>query len=354
MFELAADLLPELARGRAVAVVTVVAVDGSAPRALGSSMAVTEDGRAIGSISGGCVEADAYRLARETLADGRARRERFGFSDEDALRAGLSCGGRLGVLAYRLLPADADAIAQLRRAQAGEPAGAALVFDAEGGALRLPGPRHDGSGDPLLAELDRRIRAGSTGLASAPGADGARVLYLVRAAPARMIVFGAVDFSGALCDAAGLLGYRVTVCDPREVFATRERFPSAAEVVVAWPDEYLAGQELDERTVVCVLSHDERFDVPALQAALAQPFAYVGAMGSRRTHERRLRQLREAGVSEEALRRLHSPIGLDLGGATPEETAVAILAEIIACRHAASGMPLALLDGPIHRRAGRS
>ncbi len=168
-----------------------------------------------------------------------------------------------------------------------------------------------------------------------------------------MVIFGAVAFAGALSAAAALLGYRVSVCDPRTPFATPERFPAAHEVVAEWPSDYLARLDVDERTVVCVLSHDARTDVPLLGLALSLPVAYVGALGSRRTHEERTRMLRDAGVGEGELARLHSPIGLDLGAATPEETAVSILAEVIAARSGRDARPLGETSGPIHAGADR-
>jgi xanthine dehydrogenase accessory factor len=169
-----------------------------------------------------------------------------------------------------------------------------------------------------------------------------------------MLVFGAVDFAAALSQAGAFLGYRVTVCDARPVFATPARFPYADEVVVDWPHRYLERTAVDSRTAVCVLTHDAKFDIPLLRLALDLPVAYVGAMGSRRTHDERLRLLREAGVPEEQLARLRSPIGLDLGARTPEETAVSITAEIIACANQGTGLPLSQGTGPIHRRLVRS
>jgi xanthine dehydrogenase accessory factor len=173
----------------------------------------------------------------------------------------------------------------------------------------------------------------------------------VYAPPPQMVVFGAVDFTAALVDAAKLLGYRVTVCDPRPVFATPRRFPRADEVVVAWPDRFLEerGDRLGPRDALCVLTHDHKFDVPALLAALKTQAGYIGAMGSRRTHAERLERLREAGADEAALERLMAPIGLDIGARTPQETAVAICAEIIARRTGATGRSLRELSGPIHR-----
>lgn len=313
MFDIAGEILRELDAGRPVGVVVVTAVFGSAPRAVGSAMAVTADGRAIGSISGGCVEAEAYELARAALASGESVATRLGGPD-DPFAAGLSCGGTLAVVALRV---SADA-----------PVGIA---------------------DALRASL-----SGASSLRLDVGGDEA--FRLVKDAEPRLVIVGAVDFSGALADAARLLGYRVTVVDPRPVFATAERFPSAHEVVVAWPDAYLRDVDegdgpLTERDAVAVLTHQERLDVPALTVALASAAGYVGAMGSRGTHVRRMAALREAGVSDDALAKLRSPIGLDLGGTTPAETAVAIVAEMVAMRAHATGRPLAQTAGPIHRAA---
>ncbi|MFE7117545.1 XdhC family protein, partial [Streptomyces sp. NPDC057654] len=170
--------------------------------------------------------------------------------------------------------------------------------------------------------------------------------------PPRMIVFGAVDFASALVRTGKFLGYHVTVCDARPVFATRVRFPEADDIVVEWPHHYLGRTATDSRTVLCVLTHDAKFDVPLLEAALRLPVAFVGAMGSRRTHEDRNRRLREVGVTETELARLHSPIGLDLGARTPEETALSIAAEIVAAREGGTGRPLTGAGVPIHRAAG--
>ncbi|KOG87475.1 XshC-Cox1-family protein, partial [Streptomyces varsoviensis] len=167
--------------------------------------------------------------------------------------------------------------------------------------------------------------------------------------PPRMIVFGAVDFASALVRTGKFLGYHVTVCDARPVFATRVRFPEADDIVVEWPHRYLQRTATDGRTVLCVLTHDAKFDVPLLETALRLPVAFVGAMGSRRTHEDRDRRLRDVGVTEAELSRLHSPIGLDLGARTPEETALSIAAEIVAAREGGTGRPLTGAHTPIHR-----
>jgi xanthine dehydrogenase accessory factor len=367
MFELASELLARLdgapaAAPARLAVVTVTHVLGSAPRALGSSMAVDREGRVIGSISGGCVEAQAYALAEELLATGLTATDHFGFDDDAAFAAGLTCGGQLRVFGTTVTAADAAVVEQLRAAASGRSAGLALVIagpDGQRGRVITDSgvPPTDTAGRRILADLRARIATGvsSTTEAECDG-ETLEVLHLVHATPPRLIVFGAVDFSAALSDAAALRGYRVTVCDARPVFATPERFPGADEVVVAWPHRYLAAEaeagRLDGRTALAVLTHDEKFDVPVLSTALALArdgrVGYVGAMGSRSTHDRRLALLQEAGVPVDAIELLHSPIGLDLGASTPQETAVSIVAEIVRARNGASGRPLAGRTGPIH------
>ncbi|MCU1445076.1 XdhC family protein [Cryobacterium sp.] len=383
MLEIAGPVLDALARGQGLAIATVTRVLGSAPRTLGTSMAVTDTGAVIGSISGGCVEGDLYEAAAEVLADGRGRVAEYGVSDDDAFAAGLSCGGTIEVYLTELAPAGhrnavpAAVLGQLRAAAAGLAAGLAVVVAGPGTGLVLTPQDDEPAAAPvpaasvpaasvpaasvgLDADSNRRIRAelrarlagGRTALGTVDCAGlEARVLFLVAAAPPRFLIFGAGDFASALSAAASLLGYRVTVCDARAVFATPERFPTADEVVVAWPSDYLAGTDTDARTVICVLSHDEKFDLPLLQAALRLDVAYVGAMGSRRTHDRRMHRLQDAGLSGAELDRLHSPIGLDLGASTPEETAVSILAEVLATRSGGSGAPLGDRTGPIHRPA---
>lgn len=381
MLEIAGPVLDALGHGHRVAIATVTRVLGSAPRTLGTAMAVTDAGAVIGSISGGCVEGAIYDSARDVLETGRGLLTEFGVSDDDAFAVGLSCGGTVDVFLQELAPAGPGAahprnavtpavLHQLRRAAAGEAAGLALVVDGAGVGRIIPpgatGPEAAGtasavdaarSGDGLDADAVRRIRAelgaridsGRTAVGDV-ACDGtvSRVLYLVAATPPRFLIFGAVDFAAALADAASLLGYRVTVCDARAVFATPARFPTAADVVVEWPSDYLARTPTDSRTVVCVLTHDEKVDLPVLTLALRRGLAYVGAMGSRRTHDRRMLRLREAGLGPAELDRLHSPIGLDLGASSPQETAVSILAEVLAARSGASAAPLRDRPGPIH------
>ncbi|MFJ2024783.1 XdhC family protein [Streptomyces sp. NPDC087897] len=372
MLDIAEELHRWVSQGREFAVATVVAVGGSAPRQPGAALAVDSDGTAVGSVSGGCVEGAVYELCRQALDDGRSVRERFGYSDEDAFAVGLTCGGVIDILVTPLRaddPARPVFAAALAAAAEGTAAALARVTDGPEELLGLPLlVRPDGShegglgGHPALdrtaaAETRALLDAGRTG-PLAIGAEGSRcgrpVELLVESSvpPPRMIVFGAIDFASALVRAGKFLGYRVTVCDARPVFATAARFPEADEVVVDWPHRYLAGTETDSRTVLCVLTHDAKFDVPLLEAALRLPVAYVGAMGSRRTHLEREDRLREVGLTDRELARLHSPIGLDLGARTPEETALSIAAEIVAVRRGGSGVPLTGARTPIHHDGG--
>ncbi|MGW8377092.1 XdhC/CoxI family protein [Streptomyces sp. ODS28] len=370
MLDIAAELHRWCAEGRDFAVATVVAVGGSAPRQPGAALAVDAGGEAVGSVSGGCVEGAVYDLCQEALESGSAMTERFGYSDEDAFAVGLTCGGVIDVLVVPVRvssPVRETVAAVVAAASRGETAALVRVTDGPssllGAALWLgPDGEVAGSlGGP--AALDRTAAAEGAALLDAGrtatvtvGSEGSQcgravtLLVETRVPAPRMLVFGAIDFAAALARAGSFLGYRVTVCDARPVFATAARFPDADEVVVEWPHRYLDAQapHLDARTVVCVLTHDAKFDVPVLERALRLPLAYVGAMGSRVTHEDRLRRLREAGLGELELARLHSPIGLDLGARTPEETALSIAAEIVALRHGGTGRPLHGAHTPIH------
>ncbi|WP_086561562.1 XdhC family protein [Streptomyces africanus] len=366
MLDLARHLHEWAEEGRDFAVATVVAVGGSAPRPPGAALAVCADGTAIGSVSGGCVEGAVYDLCLQALQDRETRIERFGYSDEDAFAVGLTCGGVIDIM---VTPYDADGAAQtaaLSAAAQGEPVALARVVHGPAGLLgravlvRPDGTHAGGLGGhteldrTAIAEARALLEAGRTGTVEV-SEDGSHcpggLTLLVESAvpPPRMIVFGAIDFAAALVRAGKFLGYHVTVCDARPVFATRTRFPEADEIVVDWPHRYLASTDTDARTVLCVLTHDAKFDIPLLTEALRLPVAYVGAMGSRRTHQDRNRRLREAGVGERELARLRSPIGLDLGARTPEETALSIAAEIVAARHGGTGRPLTGAETPIHR-----
>ena len=368
MLDIADGLNRWLEEGRDFAVATVVAVSGSAPRGPGAALAVDADGTAIGSVSGGCVEGAVYDLCTQALTDGQVVRERFGYSDEDAFAVGLTCGGVLDILVTPL-PADApgkqtfqaalsaairgEAVA-LARVVSGpaELLGRALAVHPDGSHVGELG-RHPDLDRAVVNETRSVLNSGRTGTFDI-AQDGSHcepdltVLVESSVPPPRMLVFGAIDFAAALVRVGKFLGYHVTVCDARPVFATRTRFPEADDIVVDWPHRYLRQTRTDDRTVVCVLTHDAKFDVPLLETALRLPAAYIGAMGSRRTHEDRDRRLREAGLTEAELTRLHSPIGLDLGARTPEETAVSIAAEIVAARHGGTGLSLRDSHTSIH------
>lgn len=352
----AAALHDLLGGRRRVAAGLLVAVEGSAPLAPGALMLVDEDGAVEGSITGGCVEA---ALAQEALAILRETRppkiSTYGFSDELAGTVGLTCGGTVHVLVHELLPADARALlAFLRAAGAGRPAGLATLLDGARAGAKLALVDGDPTGSlGRGALLDRNVAQDLAGfLASGRtavleyGPDGSKLSAGLRvqlhggAAAPRLVVVGAVAFSAALAPLAAALGYHVTIVDPRAAFARAPRYAAAAEVVVGWPAPAIAERALGPRDGVLVFTHDPKLDVPALLAALASDAGYVGALGSRRTTADREHRLLEAGASDEQLTRLHAPCGLDIGSATPEETAISVLAELIAARSGRSGLPL--------------
>ncbi|NED93955.1 XdhC family protein [Phytoactinopolyspora alkaliphila] len=363
MREVMNDLVASLDRGGRAGLVTVVATFKSAPRPAGASMVVTDTGEAVGSVSGGCIEAAVFELAREVI-DGRPpTMQRYGVSDDDAFAVGLTCGGIIDVFVE---PVDVrthpDLPALAASVQAGEPVAVATVVDGPGpvGSHLVVWPDR-ASGTLGGARLDDAVADDARGMLDQAatgvrryGPDGERrmdelAVFIQSFAPKPlMLVFGAIDFAAAVVRIGKFLGYHVTVCDARPVFATERRFPDADEVVVAWPHDYLAGAGVDRRTVICVLTHDPKFDVPLLEVALRTPAAYIGVMGSRRTHEDRVSRLVARGVSEEELSRMSSPVGLDIGARTPEETAVSVAAEIIAARWGGTGRPLSELSGPIH------
>ncbi len=307
-----------LSRGDRVALATVVATRRSAPRPVGSKLIVSEQGELFGSVSGGCVESDVAVQAAEVLASGEPRLLSYGISDDQAWEVGLPCGGEIDVFVQPLaeLPADGDGVL----------------------LTRLEGDR---AGQTELAEIEIR----SSGVVEL---EGEQVFAEVLGPPPRLVVVGATDTAEALCRLAGALGWRTIAIDPRKALATEERLPSASERVVAWPDEGMERLELDADTAVVVLTHEERLDVPALTAALASEAFYVGAIGSRKTQAKRRERLLEAGVPEERLDRISGPAGLDLGADTPAETAVSILAEILAVRAGREGGRLRDRSGRIH------
>ncbi|MDH6575202.1 XdhC family protein [Kitasatospora sp. MAP5-34] len=372
--------------GRSFAVATVVGVSGSAPRDPGAALAVDSAGEAIGSVSGGCVEGAVYELCQEAISSGQSVLERFGYSDEDAFAVGLTCGGILDVFVQPITPgADPALDAGITYIASGTPVALARVIDGRAGLLgatvAVTADSHHGSLSPAptttgaleraaVAEARALLDAGRTGrlvlgLDGRPcdeAGQGTVTFFVESYVPApRMIVFGAIDFAAAVVRIGKFLGYRVTVCDARPVFATARRFPDADEVVVDWPHRYLDSQlalpdgkaGIDGRTVLCVLTHDAKFDIPLLERALRLPVGYVGAMGSRRTHRDRNARLREVGLTDAEISRLRSPIGLDIGARTPEETAVSVAAEIVAHRRGGSCLPLSAGQGPIHHDLSR-
>ncbi|QDH11115.1 XdhC family protein [Nocardioides dongxiaopingii] len=371
------DVLPELLRwweaGETVGVGTVVATFRSAPRPPGASMLVGPDDTAVGSVSGGCVEGAVYDLAQEVVASGEPVLHRYGVSDDDAFAVGLTCGGILDVWVEEVSRDTFPELAEIAAdVEAGRPVALATVIEHPDPArlgTRLvvrPGTESpassplwsdratDAVGDDALGLLAQGANATLTyGPDGERRGEGMRVFVWAFAPKPRLLVFGAIDFAAAVARVGAFLGYDVTVCDARPVFATASRFPDADRVVVDWPHRYLAAEQeagaVDGRTVVTVLTHDPKFDVPLLEVALRLPeVAYVGAMGSRRTHDDRMARLREAGLTEAELAGLSSPIGLDLGARTPEETAISIAAEFIAGRWGGSGQPLATREGRIH------
>jgi xanthine dehydrogenase accessory factor len=288
MHDLAETLRRWQARGEPYALATIVAATGSAPRGAGPALAVDAAGAAAGSVSGGCIDAEVYELCQEVLRTGESLHRRFDADPADSFAPSLSCGGTIEV------------------------------------AIRRVEPGADAAGLPEDGGPDERPR---------------------------MLIFGAVQFADALAAMGRLLGYRVTVCDARPVFATSARIPDADEVIVEWPHRYLASTRVDGGTAICVLTHDPKFDVPVLFEALRSPAGYVGALGSRRTCADRVRRLRDAGLGDAELSRLRSPIGLDLGGTSPQQVALSICAEIVASAHGGTGRPLRDTTGPMHRRA---
>jgi xanthine dehydrogenase accessory factor len=374
--EVLAELMSIWHAGDTAGLGTVVRTFRSAPRPPGAAMVVAPDGSVTGSVSGGCVEGAVYELAAEVARTGTPRLDRYGVSDDDAFAVGLTCGGIIDIFVESMsratfpeLGAVADDIGESRAV-----AVATVIAhpDVQWIGRRLvvrPDPSRPAAGSLGSARADAAVTDDARGLLAVGrsevlkyGPDGQRLgegmeVFVSSYAPRpRMLVFGAIDFAAALAQQGSLLGYRVTVCDARSMFATRARFPTADHVVVDWPHRYLAAEAkagaVDQTTVICVLTHDPKFDVPVLEVALRLPqTGYVGAMGSRRTHEDRMDRLRAAGLTDAELSRLSSPIGLDLGARTPEETAVSIAADIIAKRWGGGGRPLTQIVGRIHHDA---
>lgn len=372
MREVLDELMAWWEAGESVGVGTVVATFRSAPRPPGASMLVGPDGTAVGSVSGGCVEGAVYDLGNEVVETDTPVLQRYGVSDDDAFAVGLTCGGILDVYVEKV---DRDTFPELGELAAdvreGRPVALATVIehpDPLWMGRRIVVHPGDQKGVQTLGSTraDDAVRDDALGLlASGTSAtltygpdgerrgEGMRVFVWAFAPKPRLLVFGAIDFAAAVARVGSFLGYQVTVCDARPVFATASRFPEADEVVVDWPHRYLSAEQeggrIDSRTIITVLTHDPKFDVPLLEVALRLPeVAYIGAMGSRRTHEDRMERLREVGLGDDDLARLSSPIGLDLGARTPEETAISIAAEFIVGRWGGSGERLASTSGRIH------
>jgi len=336
------EILQELDRWRAagdrIAIATVVATRRSAPRPIGSKLAVSEGGELAGSVSGGCVESEVVEAAGEVLASGEPRLLTFGISDDLALSVGLPCGGEIDVWVSEPDPELLGRLADVAR----EERRAVVFTDLDDGTQRLV---LDGD-DPVADDL---IRGGHSKVAEL---QGRRVFADVFGPPPRLLVYGAVDTADALCAAARGLGWHTIVADARGRFATRERLPNAHEVIVAWPEETLAQVQPDHATAVVVLTHDDKFDIPMLVGTLTTDAYYIGALGSRRNQERRRERLLEAGVDESALDRISGPAGLDIGAHTPAETALSMLAEIMAVRAGRDGGRLRESSGRIHAEVG--
>jgi xanthine dehydrogenase accessory factor len=308
--------------GRRVAVATVVATRRSAPRPVGSKLAVSEQGELVGSVSGGCVESDVVLAAQDVLAGGQPRLLTYGITDEMAFGIGLPCGGEIDVFVEELTDAE-------------RPDVTLTVVAGDGVGARLDDPK-------LLEEARRRGRSHVLELGDRT------VLADVVAPPTRLFVYGAVDTAEALCRAAKLLGWRTVVADARASFATPERIPSADDLLLLWPEEALERVQPDLGTAVLVLTHDDKFDLPLIRGALASDAFYVGWIGSRRNQERRRGLLRGEGITDDELERISGPSGLDIGADTPAETALSILAEIIAVRAGRAGGRLKDAETRIH------
>lgn len=363
------DVITDVLRwyGDGLGLATVVGTWHSAPRQPGAAMAVSSTGEAAGSVSGGCVEGAVYELAQEVMASGQPILQRYGVSDDAAFAVGLTCGGIIDVFVE---PVGRQTFPDLPEVAASisseEPVAVATVVSVQDGTNPVVGARvviwsgraagslgAEGLDVAVLDDARGMMSGGVTGLRHY-GPHGERrrdeveVFVQSFAPPPRLLVFGAIDYAAAVARLGKFLGYRVTVCDARQVFATSARFPDVDEVIVEWPHRYLSRAAVDERTVICVLTHDPKFDVPLLEVALRTPAGYIGAMGSRRTHDDRLERLRAAGLTDAELARLASPIGLDIGARTPEETAVSIAAEIVALQWNATGRRLRDTEGRIH------
>src|SRR5579884_1132836 len=353
-----------LEQGRRVVVASLIETLGSAPLDPGAEMLVDDSGRIEGSVTGGCVEGALDDVAQEILAGGPSRVVQYGISDAMAADVGLMCGGTVRLFVAELSEQAIDPLrAVVAALERDAPVALATVLDGDLSGRKIAVEADRAVGELGIERLEQSVRRDALGCLeqglsairsySAAGevmGDDIRVYIQGFASPPQMVIFGAIDFSVAVATLAREVGYRVTICDARKPFVSSSRFSRVAEVAVDWPDRYLATRELDERDVVLVFTHDPKFDEPALIAALESGAGYIGALGSRRTHEERLERLRERGLSEADLARISAPCGLDIGARTPAETAISVLAEILVLRAHRTGDRLAETSGPIHPR----
>ena len=364
MREIIDELLPSFNEGKPFALATVTRTWSSAPRPVGASMAVLSTGEVIGSVSGGCVEGAIHEASLEVLASKIPQSVTYGVSDDNAFSVGLTCGGTIELFIQYVSPSTFPEFAEIAAKIVSENAiGVATLINGEGTfGSRIVSTKNEASGslgdaglDHAVIESARALLLRGTTKTVKLGAHGENRMddlsvFVESFAPApRMIIFGAIDFAAAVARIGKFMGYYVIVCDARALFATKRRFPDADEVIIDWPHRYLPKVEVDETTVICVLTHDPKFDVPVLEIALRTSAGYIGAMGSRRTHLDRLERLREIGMTEAEIAKLKSPIGLDLGGRTPEETAISIAAEIISNQVGGSNQPLKDGSDSIHK-----
>jgi len=359
MIDLLGTIEEWAAAGERMAVATVIRVEGSAPRPVGARMIVSSGGRMAGSVSGGCVETTVHEEMMDLLGGGPARTLHFGITEEMIWDVGLACGGSIDVFIQELDAAFAGALGEwvargkpvaLVSFVEGEAAGGMALVTA-GGTVLGPDAGHAAG---LAARPARQVAGQMLAARAERGkvhelAPGQIAFIEPFLPPPALVIVGGVHIAIPLSRFGKELGFRVVVVDPRAAFANEERFPQADRVVVAWPDEALAGMEVGDTTYIVLLSHDPKIDEPTLAAALRTEAAYIGAIGSRQTHADRYERMARWGVSAEQLDRVYSPVGLDLGGATPEETALSIIAEVVAVKNGRSGAPLRTTSGPIGR-----
>ena len=343
MHELLAQIQDWQAAGERVAIATVIRVAGSAPRQVGASMIVSTSERMAGSVSGGCVETTVYEELMDILAGGRPRTLHFGITEDMIWDVGLACGGTIDVFCQELNPLLATTLAEhLAR---GEPFALATVVAGAGavGETTLVTQTETmlGTSIPAAVTAARELLAARVAAGRIlPVAPGTEVFLQPFLPPAVLVIIGGVHTAIPLTRFAKELGFYVVVADPRAKFASRERFPEANEVLIKWPDEALAHLDIDDATYIVLLTHDPKIDEPALATALKTEAAYVGAIGSRGTHAARYERMAQWGINAEELKRVYGPIGLDLGGRTPEETALSIISEVVAVKNGRNGASL--------------